>query len=167
MRRPSSSPDLVLAVALGFVTAVPAARAQVVQPPPSSPPVLRYLELRFPTQGNRGFHDPSTYLRQSDTTHYLSIPGRLRYSLYTEAEPVILADAERFWRSGQFESLWVDVTDSPFENGVVGKHVVFNFVERAETRIPTADNPTTPPEFRQPPAGHQRLYPPPEDRRYR
>jgi hypothetical protein len=155
---------LLLAFAL---VAVPGAQSQVVQPPPGSPPVLRYLELRFPTQGNRGFHEPPTYLRQADTTNYLSIPGRLRYSLYAEVEPIILEDAERFWQSGQFESLWVDVTDSPFENGVVGKHVVFNFVERAEPRLSTAGYPTAPPEHRQPPADYKRLYPPPVVQRRR
>ncbi len=157
MRVYVSTLGILLAVSL---VCVDASHAQVVLPPPGSPPVLRYLELRFPTQGNRGFHSPATYLRQADTTNYLSIPGRLRYALYTDAEPVILEDADRFWRSGQFESLWVDVTDSPFENGVVGKHVVFNFVERAGAEVPSADYPTPPPEYRQAPPGRQRLYPP-------
>ena len=32
------------------------------QPPPpnNSPPVLRFLELRFPTQGNQPFEEPQT-----------------------------------------------------------------------------------------------------------
>ena len=49
-----------------------------------------------------------------------------------------------------------------FENGLAGKRVVFNFVERTDTAIPTAAYPTPPPGYRQPPAGHERLYPPPE-----
>ena len=55
---------------------------------------------------------------------------------YSEAEPVILDDAERFWKSGQFESLWVDVVECPLENGVVGRLVIFNFVEPGGHRNP-------------------------------
>ena len=141
---------------------VPQARAQgYPEPPVDSAPVLRFLELRFPTQGNRPLHGQVTYLRQAETVRYLSMPGRPEYSLYTEVEPVILLDAERFWESGGFDSLWVDVVDSRFENGVVGKRVVFNFVERRDTRRPTKRHPTVPTAFRESPPGYTRLYPPP------
>jgi hypothetical protein len=131
------------------------------EPPVGSAPVLRFLELRFPTQGNRPIHPQATYLRQAETVGYLSLPGRPEYTLYREVEPVIVHDAERFWESGGFLSLWVDVVDSRFENGVVGKRVVFNFVERRDGRPPTEEYPTVPPAFRESPPGHTRLYPPP------
>ena len=131
------------------------------EPPVDSAPVLRFLELRFPTQGNRPFHRQTTYLRQAEAVGYLSIPGRPAYTRYTDVEPVILRDAERFWESGGFVSLWVDVVDSRFENGVVGKRVVFNFVEQHDTRPPTEEHPTVPTAFRESPPGHTRLYPPP------
>ncbi len=44
---------------------------------------------------------------------------------------------------------------------VVGRVVTFNFVELADIEIPRSDYPTPPPEYRQPPAGYERLYPPP------
>jgi hypothetical protein len=141
---------------------VPLAWAQgYPEPPIDSEPVLRFLELRFPTQGNQPFHRPATYLGQAETVGYLSIPGRPDYTRYTDVEAVILADAQRFWGSGDFFAVWVDVVDSRFENGVLGKRVVFNFVERRDTRLPTEEHPTVPPEFREPPPGHIRLYPPP------
>jgi len=145
-----------------LVLLVPQAGAQgYPEPAIDSAPVLRFLELRFPTQGNRPLHRQSIYLGQAETVGYLSMPGRPEYRLYTEVEPVILLDAERFWASGGFVSLWVDVVDSRFENGVVGKRVVFNFVERRDRRPPTAEHPTVPTAFRELPPGHTRLYPPP------
>jgi hypothetical protein len=141
---------------------VPQAGAQgYPEPPVDSGPVLRFLELRFPTQGNQPFHRQTTYLGQAETVGYLSMPGRPAYTLYRDVEAVILLDAERFWGSGGFVSVWVEVVDSRFENGVVGKRVVFNFVERRDSRPPTDSHPTVPPAFRESPPGHTRLYPPP------
>ena len=140
---------------------VPPAPVQGQQPPADSPPLMTLLEYRFPTQDNRSLRFVRTYVLQAETSRHVSVPSRDRWVPYSEAEPVILDDAERFWKSGQFESLWVDVVDRPFENGVVGRLVVFNFVEQADIEIPTADYPTPPPEYRPPPAGYERLYPPP------
>ena len=140
---------------------VPPAPVQDQQPPADSPPLMTLIEYRFPTQDNQ-LRFVRTYVLQAETFRHVSVPSRDRWVSYSEAEPVILDDAERFWKSGQFETLWVDVVDRPFENGVVGRLVVFNFVEQADIEIPTADYPTTPPEYRRPPAGHERLYPPPE-----
>ena len=140
---------------------VPTAPVQDPQPPANSPPLMRRLEYRFPTQDNRSLRFVRTYVLQAETPRHVSFPSRDRWVSYSEAEPVILDDAERFWKSGQFESLWVDVVDRPFENGVVGRLVIFNFVEQADLDIPSSDHPTPPPEYRQPPAGYERLYPPP------
>ena len=141
---------------------VPPAPVQGQRPPADSPPLLTLLEYRFPTQDNRSLRFVRTYVLQAETSRYVSLPSQDRWVSYSEAEPVILDDAERFWKSGQSESLWVDVVDRPFENGVVGRVVVFNFVEQADIEIPSADYPTPPPEYRQPPAGYERRFPPPE-----
>ena len=141
---------------------VPTAPVQTHQPPANSPPLMRRLEYRFPTQDNRSLRFVRTYVLQAETWDHVSFPSRDRWVPYSEAESVILDDAERFWKSGQFESLWVDVVDRPFENGVVGRVVTFNFVERADIEIPRSEYPPPPPpEYRQPPAGSERLYPPP------
>ena len=140
----------------------PAAPVKDRQPPGTSPPVMTRLEYRFPTQDNRSLRFVRTYVLQAETPRHVSTPSRDRWVPYSEAEPVILDDAGRFWKSGQFESLWVDVVDRPFENGVVGRVVTFNFVERADIEVPTPAYPTPPPEYQQPPAASERLYPPPE-----
>ena len=140
---------------------VPTATVQDQQPPANSPPLMRRLEYRFPTQDNRSLRFVRTYVLQAETPRHVSYPSRDQWVWYSEAEPVILDDAERFWKSGQFESLWVDVVDRPFENGVVGKVVTFNFMELADIEIPRSDYPTPPPEYRQPLPGYERLYPPP------
>ncbi len=156
---------LLLAFVLGVVSS---AHAQVQQAPvlplpdarlAESPVLMTTVEFRFPTQDNRSVRDIEIYIIQAETRRHVSLQSRGRS--YWEAEPVILEDAERFWKSGQFESLWVDVLDDRFENGLAGKRVVFNFVEQTDTAIPTAEYPTPPPAYRRPPAG-ERLYPPPE-----
>ena len=41
--------------------------------------------------------------------------------------------------------------------------VIFNFVERTDTEVPTVDYPTPPAPFRETPTNHRRLYPPPTE----
>jgi hypothetical protein len=152
---------------LAFVLViVPAAQAQFYParpvPPADSPALLRSVELRAPTQGDVFLRDGKTYVDAANGFPYRSVPLEDRWGTFDEAAPQILADAERFWRSGQFDSLWVDVRDQAWRNGVTGRHVIFNFVERADTVVPTATYPTPPPEYDEPPAEHERLYPPPE-----
>lgn len=147
------------ACALSPPVRVPAASEQ---PPADSPVILASVELRFPTQNNLSRRDIATYVAAADFPHYVSRPSRYQWIPYADAEPKVLDDAQRFWKSGRFESLWVDALDDPFENGVAAKRVIFNFAEQTDTVIPTANYPTLPPEYRRPPLGHARLYPPPE-----
>ncbi|HCQ99748.1 MAG TPA: hypothetical protein DIU48_10035 [Acidobacteria bacterium] len=139
------------------------AGTQLEPPETDSPPVLRFLELRFPTQRNRPFHEPLNYLRQASITKHLNMPGRNEWVSYADAVPVILEDATHFWQTGKFKSLWVDVTDRPFNNGVPGILVIFNFVERTDMKVPAVDYPTPPEPFQQAPTNHRRLYPPPTE----
>ena len=137
------------------------AEATPPAPPVGSPRLLRGVELRFPTRGENPVRNPVTYIAQADIPGYVSRPSQNRWVPYDEAEPQVLDDAERFWQSGQFDSVWVDVRDDSWENGVAGRRVIFSFVEREDIRAPTADYPMPPPEYQQPPEGHERLYPPP------
>ena len=66
----------------------------------------------------------------------VSLPSQGRSVPDSEAEPMILEDAERFLRSGRFERLWVDVEDASFGQSVAVKKTIFNFVERADTVVP-------------------------------
>ena len=149
-------------IVVGLSLSVSAAAGQAPQPPAGSPPLLRTVEFRFPTQGNvpqRGVED---YVMQAEVVRHVSAPMHEKWVPYAEAEPYILADADRYWTSGQFETLWVEVRDWPFANGVIGRQLVFNFVERPDVAVPASDHPTPPPEYRVPPPDYERLYPPSE-----
>ena len=128
----------VLAMASGAqaqapVQAPPAQGAPPVaqQPPWDSPPLLRYIELRFPTQGNVSVIDPQTY------QYYLqSRPSRSSDGVWTPyAEATILEDFKRLWATNFLDNLWVEVKDAPYDNGVMGKHVIFNMEERQRVKI--------------------------------
>ncbi len=156
IRRLLAASALVAVVGFGSVA------AQDRYPPSDSPTLLRAIELRFPTRGERSLRDPVTYIREANFPEYVSRPSLDRWVPYDSTQARLVADAERLWQSGQFESLWVDVRDDTWGNGVAGKRVIFSLVERRYLLIPTTAYPTPPPDYRQPPVGHERLYPPPE-----
>lgn len=110
---------------------VQGAPAAVKLPPVNSPPLLRYIELRFPTQGNVSVIDPQTY------QYYLqSRPSRSSdgvWEPYDEAS--ILEDFKRLWATNFLDNVWVEVKDAPYDNGVIGKHVIFNLEERQRVKI--------------------------------
>ncbi|MEW5980931.1 MAG: outer membrane protein assembly factor BamA [Acidobacteriota bacterium] len=113
----------------GQVTAQPQAQPRL--PPPDSPPLLRYIELRFPTQGNVSVIDPQTY-----QYHLQSRPSRSSDGVWTRYdEQSILEDFRRLWATNFLDNLWVEVKDAPYDNGVIGKHVIFNLEERQRVKI--------------------------------
>ena len=72
-----------------------------------------------------------------------------------------VAKVQAFFKKGNGRQIWSNLqVNLLFENGVVGKRVVFNFVERRDRRPPTEEHPTVPTAFRESPPGHTRLYPP-------
>jgi len=100
-------------------------------PPPDSPPLLRYIELRFPTQGNVSNIDPQTY-----QFYIKSKPSRSSDGVWTPYnEQSILDDFKSLWNTTFLDNLWVEVKDAPYDNGVVGKHVIFNMEERQRVKI--------------------------------
>ncbi len=137
--------SLVAAVAVGVlgastagaqppaVATPPAPQAQPVLklPPADSPALLRSIELRFPTQGNVSVIEPQTYL------YYIeSRPSRSSDGVWTPFdEKSILEDFKRLWATNFLDNIWVEVNDAPYDNGVVGKRVVFNLEERQRVKI--------------------------------
>ena len=39
------------------------------------------------------------------------------------------------WNTNFLDNLWVEVLDAPYENGVIGKHIIFNMEERQRVKI--------------------------------
>ncbi len=116
--------------AAGQTQAAPQVQAPRL-PPLDSPPLLRYIELRFPTQGNVSVIDPQTY------QYYLkSRPSRSSDGVWVPYdEQSVLADFKNLWGTNFLDNLWVEVKDAPYDNGVIGKHVIFNLEERQRVKI--------------------------------
>lgn len=102
-------------------------------PPAGSPPLLRYVQIDFPTQGGVSTIDPETYLYFLKTAEMVSRPSEGVWLPYNEQ--VVLEDFRRLWNTKFLDNLWVEVKDVPWENGVMGKHVIFNLEERQRVKI--------------------------------
>jgi outer membrane protein insertion porin family len=135
----------VLTILIGLTSATPAS-AQVAPcavnetstnlPPADSAPLYRCAQLMAHTGGDRtteaeSMIDPATY--GSLITPGYSLRSQNRWMPYDEA--VIQADFWKLWRSEFLEDLWIEVIDEPYENGVMGKHVVFHYEERARVKV--------------------------------
>jgi outer membrane protein insertion porin family len=105
--------------------------APVVLPPPDSPPLVRTVEIAFPTQGNVSAIDPATYLFYIKT-----MPSRPTAGVWTPYDSsTVLDDFKRLWATGFLDNMWIEVKDAPYPNGIEGKHIVFNLEERQRVKI--------------------------------
>lgn len=115
---------LALAVAMPQPPATP-------MPPAGSEPVVRVIEIAFPTQGNVSVVDPQTYLYYIHTRP--SQPSAGVWQPYDKE--TALADFKRLWDTAFLDNIWIEVTDEPYDNGVIGKHITFNLEERPRVKI--------------------------------
>ncbi|MEE3105358.1 MAG: hypothetical protein VX273_07320, partial [Acidobacteriota bacterium] len=92
------------------------------QPPTGSEPVIRTIQIAFPTQGNVPSIEPQTYLYYIKTRP--SRPSEDVWLLYDEE--LLLDDFRTLWGTGFLDDLSIETTDEPFPNGVMGKHVLYN-----------------------------------------
>jgi outer membrane protein insertion porin family len=100
-------------------------------PPPGSPPLVRFIELSFPTQGNASGIEPETYLYYIQTKP--SSPSAGRWEPYDEQ--TVLGDFHRLWNTNFLDDLKVDVKDAPYDNGVIGKHITYIMEERERIKV--------------------------------
>ena len=121
----------------GAPAAASAAQApQALLPPDDSPDLLRTVELAFPTQGGVSSVDPQTYLYYMEAPNHRSLPSQGKWAPYTpETEEIVRADFQRLWDTGFLDDLWIEVVDEAWENGVVGKRIIFNFEERQRVKF--------------------------------
>jgi outer membrane protein insertion porin family len=128
---PPSTPISVAGVKTACGTEPP---APVALPPAGSPPFIWTLELCFDRQGGTSTVDNETYLywiklQTSQTRLGQFVP-------YDEkAEEQMIADFKALWATRFLEDLSVEVTDHTFENGAVGKMVVYRMEERERVKI--------------------------------
>jgi len=105
-----------------------------VPPPNSLPaagsgPVVYLISPCFDRQGGRPRSDPFTYL--ADIHLKPSRPSRGEWTPYdSAAEQVIFQDFQRLSTNHALANLTVDIRDYTFSNGVVGKLVIYDMIER-------------------------------------
>jgi outer membrane protein insertion porin family len=100
------------------------------QPPANSPVLLRCLEL-FAHPVNELIVDGNTY-----NAHLKARPSDSRVDLWSVYdESVIQSDFWNLWRTGFLDNLWIEVIDEPYDNGVMGKHVIFHVEERPRVKV--------------------------------
>ena len=105
----------------------------VRQPPAGSGPVIRQTELRFHPV-NTSEIEAQTYLYYIQTP--FSRPSDNIWVPYNEqTEQSLLADFKRLWATNFLDNLWIETLDVPFENGVMGKHVIYHMEERPRVKI--------------------------------
>lgn len=109
-------------------------------PPPDSPTLLRSVAIQFPTQGNVAGVDYNTYLYYMEVANEenRTRPSIGQWTPYTdETVEMILDDYQRLWDTGFLNDLWVEVIDTPYENGVPARTVIFNMEERERVKVVT------------------------------
>jgi outer membrane protein insertion porin family len=125
---PVTPADATLPPAAGGVADQP---APARLPPPGSPPLVRFIQLMFPTQGDVSVIEPQTYLYYIQTQ-----PSRPSDGVWVPYdEDKVLEDFTRLWATNFLDDLWIEVKDAPYDNGVVGKHIIFNMEERRRIKI--------------------------------
>jgi len=103
-------------------------------PPAGSPPLVRVIQLTFPTQGDVSVIDPRTYLYYIQTQTSRPSDGVwVPYNEKTEAS--LIEDFKRLWATNFLDDLSIEVIDAPWENGVIGKHILIKMEERQRVKI--------------------------------
>lgn len=98
-------------------------------PPANSPPMVRCVELQFHPV-NQSMIDAATYGYYIKTRG--SPPNGPTWMPYNEDQ--LQADWTALWKTNFLDNLWIQTIDEPYPNGVMGKHVVFHFEERAKLK---------------------------------
>src|SRR5690606_2443626 len=104
------------------------------QPPAGSGAVLRAVELCLPTQGNASSIEFETYLYYIRTRG--SRPSQNAWVPWNEeAEAQLREDFGRLWATNFLDDLAIEVIDTPYPNGVVGKYVRIRMEERQRVKV--------------------------------
>jgi outer membrane protein insertion porin family len=99
-------------------------------PPAGSPPLVRCIQPLFHPLNESLLDVETTYL------YYIKTRGSLmsRQQWQPYKEDALLADFNAVWRTGFLDDMWIEVVDEPYENGVVGKHIIYHMEERSRLK---------------------------------
>jgi outer membrane protein insertion porin family len=111
--------------------------APAALPPSGSPPFLWIFELCFDQQGNSPNVETETYQYYIKLKDQVSLPSQGVFRPWNEqAEETALRDFRTLMFDTNFlDDMRIEVTDYTFENGVVGKIVVYHMEERERVKI--------------------------------
>ncbi len=103
-------------------------------PPAGSPPLIRTIQITFPTQGDISVVEPRTYLYYIQTQ--VSRPSDGVWVPYDDkTEASLLEDFKRLWATNFLDDLSIEVLDAPYDNGVMGKRIIYRMEERQRVKI--------------------------------
>jgi outer membrane protein insertion porin family len=103
-------------------------------PPAGSPPLVRFIQLTFPTQGDASVIDAQTYVYYIQTQ--TSRPKDGIWVPYTDkTEELLREDFKRLWATNFLDNLSIEVVDDNYPNGVSGKRIIFKMEERQRVKI--------------------------------
>jgi outer membrane protein insertion porin family len=103
-------------------------------PPAGSPPLVRFIQITFPTQGDVSVVEPRTYLYYIQTQ--VSRPSDGVWVPYDEKiDASLLEDFKRLWATNFLDDLSIEVIDAPYDNGVMGKRIIYKMEERQRVKI--------------------------------
>jgi outer membrane protein insertion porin family len=108
---------------------------KVMVPPPGTGPVYRTTMLTFPKQGDVSSIEPATYLYYIQTLASRPCQTGTFIPWNEQIDQRLLADYQRLWGTKFLTDLTLEVVDEPYENGVIGKRVVFVMEERERVKI--------------------------------
>ena len=92
---------------------------------------MRTIQIAFPSQGNVSLVEPQTYLYYIQTR-----PSRPSDGVWVPYdEQSVIDDFQRLWATNFLDDLSIEVNDTPYDNGVMGKHVIYNLEERERIRL--------------------------------
>jgi outer membrane protein insertion porin family len=105
-------------------------------PPAGTGPYTYIIIPCFEKQGGIPVVDAQTYLFYMETVNRRSRPSENIWVPYTdETEQGIVADFKRLWATNFLDDLSIEVRDVRFENGVIGKVILYNMEERQRVKI--------------------------------
>ena len=103
--RPDAAPGSAPRPAQAGAAQAPGAPRPTRLPPVGSPPLVRFIQLEFPTQGDVSVIDAQTYLYYIQTS--ASRPTDGVWVPYKEE--TVLEDFKRLWATNFLDNLWIDV----------------------------------------------------------
>jgi outer membrane protein insertion porin family len=114
----------------------PAQPAAAIQPPAGTQePLFRTLQIEFHPL-NESLIEASTYLYYIQAQNLLSRPSAGVWQPFNEqTEQTLIEDFRRLWATNFLDNLWIEVKDQPWDNGVMGKHVIVHMEERPRVKI--------------------------------